>query len=907
MSTQKSFVAQVTDYIIGNYTNNLYEVTLVVPAKRSVRFFTNEFVSYFKQKGETSLLPQIITLNDFQTKLSPHSKLNQTELVFHFYEVYCEIEKNPDSFEQFFTWAPALLSDFNEIDNYLIDPKILFKDLRNIKEQEIEIEGWSFDTNTLSPGQLKLNEFWIKLDFYYHAFKKYLYANGLGYAGSMNRFIAENLDTIFTKSKNQIYIFAGFNALTQCESTIFNYLVANKNAKVFFDTDSYYFENNQHEAGIFSRKNYSDFNGQAVFINNSTLATQKKDICFYESNGEVLQCQQLVKILSKSTPEQRANTAIILCNEQLLPVLINSLTPEWDGINVTMGWPLKFTAANDFFIALVDLNITLERTKNFIPFDTLQNFISASNAFSGEKIICSQPTANRSILLEIYVNSELSKLIQGSFNSINDFIEETLIYCQLKINQHSATAIDLEILAHYIEVFSKIKMLPNFQKHVSSWYLFKQFFNNFSRNYPLAFVGEPLAGVQVMGMLETRGLDFETVFLLSANEGFLPAEINYAGYIPYDLRAHFKLPGKTEQDAVFAYYFYRLLQRSKSFHVFYNSQNELLQQAEKSRYLLQIEKEFLEINSASKFEFTSIDSTLSQLPLKFEVQKSTFYFSALSGLLESGVSSTMLTTACKCQLDFYNKYILGFKTTKVVHELDESGIGNMVHYFFKSIFSEIEGKQITIAFFQNALKNLDQLIGDIIKLEFSKFSFNSGTNYLGLQMVKQMTRSFLERQISLGNQGPLIDKIVVASENSLDSIVKIANYELKIKGQVDLILKDNENNYFVYDFKTGIVYEDNLRLTGGETVSLDLFGRKDKLVQLVFYVQLVKKNYTVNSVNSFIIPLGTGSHSFFEPELVSNTFDNFFNEVLERVIENLFDKDLSIQHIEKNKYCEFCD
>ncbi|HYG51429.1 MAG TPA: PD-(D/E)XK nuclease family protein [Flavobacteriales bacterium] len=910
--SQSTFVNSVCNQVLNEYPE-LHRITLVVPAKRSIRFFSSGFMALLTTQKKAAILPEIITLTDLFDRLSPFSKLTQVELVFHFYEVYCSLETDPEPFETFFTWAPQLLADFNEVDNYMVSAKSMFTNLTALKEQEIEIEEWSFDRDTLSPGQQRLNNFWMKLPLYYEKLQDYLHQRKLGYSGMINRHIASNLKTIFEDQPDRIYVFAGFNALTKCESVLMHYLQQHNQARLFFDADAYYVDNPAHEAGLFIR-NYRKTIAKPELVDANALGSLQKNIHFYESNGEAMQCSELVRLLVNLPKEQLERSAIVLCNEQLLPVLINSLPSSLLRVNVTMGWPLRFTAANDFFMALIDLNIAYTRSKTFIQRQVLDQFVDATAAFLNIRLGNDVVLTNREELNVAYASTPLNDLLEAAFQSPFEFIQKIIPFIKNKLEGMSDQDIHAEIYAHYLEAFHKLSLLPGFEKNVTSWYVFKNFFTKFTRNYPLAFVGEPLAGIQIMGMLETRALDFSTVFILSANEGYLPAQTNYAGYIPYDLRNHFHLPGKTEQDAVYAYYFYRLIQRASTVHVFYNTQNELLQQAERSRYLLQVEKELVEVNKKITVQTHQVDAVLSDIPGKFTVEKSGFYFERLNALMQQGFSATMLSTFARCQLDFYHKYILGFKTPKDFQQVDESDIGNMVHAYFESLFNTALHTELTHAFFAGALESMDKVLNEIKGGEkFKTYSFNSGQNFLAFQLVRKMVSSFLEKQMASG-EFSLVGKTVEGTELKLECVTQV-NFargttspaqakQIKLIGNIDLLLKDPSGEYFIYDFKTGRVEE--AYLTVPSKLSIDAYVSKDKLIQLLLYKKLVAATFGAQQSTASIIPLATGSSQFFTVEMDLPSGVKLLEDYLAMITTEMMDATSLILHNEKSKFCEFC-
>jgi ATP-dependent helicase/nuclease subunit B len=902
--SQTTFVTNVCNQVMNDYPE-MHNITLVVPAKRSIRFFSGCFSLLLEQQKKAAILPEIITLTDLFDRLSPFSKLTQVELVFHFYEVYCSIEKNPESFEEFFTWAPQLLGDFNEIDNYMLNAKSVYKNLREIKSQELEIEQWSFENKAkLSEGQDRLDQFWNKLNEYYEKLQAYLLKYRIGYSGMINRYIASNLKDTFAEQPNRIYLFAGFNALTKCESVLMNYLQQNNKARLFFDADKYYVDNEAHEAGLFIRNHFKT-SGTLELVNADALKSLPKTIHYYESNGEAMQCSELVRLLVALPKEQLERTAIVLCNEQLLPVLINSLPAQLLKVNVTMGWPLRFTAANDFFTALIDLHIAFSRSKNFIDRKILDQFNEAASAFLNIRLESNVILTNREDLLNAYSVTPLNDVLNAASKSPMEFVRRIIPFIDVLLETMSNQDIHAEIYAHYLEVFNKLVLLPGFEKNISSWYIFKQLFVKFTRNYPLAFVGEPLAGIQVMGMLETRALDFENVFILSANEGYLPAQTNYAGYIPYDLRNYFHLPGKTEQDAVYAYYFYRLIQRASTVHIFYNTQNELLQQAERSRYLLQVEKELAEINKKIVVQKQQVDAVLSDIPGEFSAEKSAFYFERLEQLMRHGFSATMLSTFAKCHLDFYHKYILGFKTPKDFVQVDESDIGNIVHAYFELLFNTVIGKELTHEFFADAQGSMDVLLTQIIATDkFKTYNFSSGQNFLAFQLVKKMVWSFLEKQKSPGEFN-LAGKFVEGTELKLECVAEVNSKRVKLVGGIDLLLKSKTGEYFIYDFKTGRIEEEYLTIPSKFT--MEAYASKDKLMQLLLYKKLVAANFSVQKSTATIIPLATGSSQFFTVDIDLPSGIKLMDDYLGMITTEMLNAANLLIHNEKSKFCEFCN
>lgn len=899
MELRNSFIKEVCTQVLAQHKGQLHTITLVVPAKRSVRFFINAFIELFAVKGDVGLLPTIITLSDFTDKYSPYYKLSQIELVFHFYQVYCTIEPEPEPFEKFYTWAPSLLADFNELDNYMLDPAVLYRDLRNIKE----IEEWSFGEGDLSDGQQKLNDFWVKMPLYYKALQQYLIEQGLGYSGMINRYIAEHLAA---QVDHSTYVFAGFNALTKCEIQIISYLLENKNAQFFIDADEYYTNTIQHEAGLFVREHLKQFSKGVSLIDSKSLRTEAKTVELLECNGETMQCSAAMQMIKGFKQEDLDSTAVVLCNEQLLPVLINSFPAELNKVNVTMGWPLRFTQLYDFCEAYFNLCQYGQRQLRFIKPSVCIQFTEA--VFKFFKIDAGYEHANAGLaeLKQLYTHEGILSILNVVSEPIPVVLKVLQRVLQVEAENPKEDQLHSEICVHFIEVIHKLGNLPSFAVNVTSWHIFKQLFSKFSRNYPLAFVGEPFSGIQVMGMLETRALDFKHVFILSANEGFLPAQTTYTGYIPYDLRAYNKLPGKAEQDAVFAYYFYRLLQRATNVYVFYNSQSELLQQAEKSRYILQLVKELAEVNPSITIQTRVLDYSLEQPVAKKPISKTAFYLERVNDILVNGISASALNTFNKCQLDFYHKYILGFREPSPQGIADESVIGNITHLYFNKLFEPYIEKKINGDLFRSALDRLENDLYLILTHYFPGYDFSSGQNFLAIEMVRKMVSSFLGKQIDSSTEHTICNKYLLGTEISLETRFEVAGSTYKLKGTVDVLMMDDDKNYFVYDFKTGKANEGDLRLGPRTAVEAKAFSGKDKLLQMLVYHRLVSNNYEAKSVRAQIIPLASGAVEFLSMEIQQGNPEEIFEKILEEIVLEMLNEKELIVHNTRSKFCDFC-
>ncbi len=905
MEVANTFTQVVCNDLANRMAKNMHTLTLVVPARRSERFFSNAFANYYKSTGKAGILPRILTLSELIEQSSKRRKLSTVEAAFYFYEIYLQKASDCEDFEKFLKWGLTLINDFNEIDNYLIDAKIFYSDLRNIRE----IEEWSFNSETLSENQLRFNLHWKKYYDYYLMFNEYLSVKHVGYSGAINRELALDPDSIIEKNKHVYYVFAGFNALTKCEQKIIRHLISEKKAEIIFDGDNYYFENPAHEAGIFLRRQKEYFDSNFKLINADQLKSGAKKIHFYKCNGEVQQCDELVSLIQKNELNINSNGVIVLCNEKLLPALITKLPANANSINVTMGWALSYLAIFDFITSYIDYQIRYSTNKKYVSRAVASNLISSAfRVFQNLEIDSDKTWITRPEMISAFFSKyNLGFLFPDVIQASNLNFAIVKLLDDLLLNQ-SSIIFEKEAYLHLIENFRKMEKIPGFFDRVNTLTLYKNIVSKFITSNPLSFIGEPMKGVQVMGMLETRGVDFEEVYLLSANERILPAQNSPQSFIPYDLRKHYKLPGKAEQDAVFAYYFYRLIQRANKIHLFYNSQNESFGQAEKSRYLLQIEKELLLDNTNIFFKEHVSSNPLLNLTEDISVVKSEFYFKRIKELFLNGISATMISDFVNCELAFYYKYVLLMSEQDLHDTFSEADIGTLVHGVFQCFFDSIIEKKIDAIHVEKWLGNLANTTEEIAQKIFHYRNFNSGTDWLGMKFAEELIRQFLLRVKTEKSNYDIIGKTVIGVEKKLEIYLAIAGEKVKLKGTIDLLLCDDQQNYFIYDFKTGAVNSTFFSESIIEEIQFDFEKAISKKIsiQLLVYLCLVRENYKANELSAHAISLSKGGSGLFPVNDNKNESKNAITEVLNRLVNDLLNEKLTLSHNEESKYCEFC-
>ena len=597
----QTFISETIDDILIKQPS-FEDCVFILPSQRAGVFVKDTF----KKKIVTGFLPEIKTIESFVSEISEITKADSIQLLFHFYSIYCEIEKHPDTFDVFSSWASVVLQDFNEIDQYLINSDDIFTYLRDIQRMKKWSVRGEFKETELIKDHLIYME---KLGVYYSKFYLFLLEKKVGYQGFMYREATKKVYQFLEKNSHKKFFFIGFNALNKAEETLFKIILDNQISEIYWDIDCTFFDG-AHSAGSFIRKykkewSYFEKNELKVISNNFN---SKKNIEIIGTPKNISQLKYAGEILEKF--DNHESTALVLGDESLLSVALNSIPKNVSGINITMGYPLQNVPTSQLISSIFQL---------FITQDTLQK--SASNKFYYKDVI------------RFFKNSVIYQLVKGNTS-------ETVLTIENNISKQNNTFIDVSTIESYLKPLDKknssllqnifkpfitvedfmiriLNLLDGAKDHVSvleKEYLYRfhnafnqlinlnktkkyfqniktiyQFYKRIIANEKLSFQGEPLNGLQLMGMLETRVLDFENVIITSVNENIIPSSATQNSFIPFDVKVQFGLPTYREKDAIYSYHFFRLLQRAKNVYLLYNTENDTFGGGEKSRFISQLE------------------------------------------------------------------------------------------------------------------------------------------------------------------------------------------------------------------------------------------------------------------------------------------------------------------------------
>ena len=859
----QSFISETLDSILKT-TTSFEDAIFILPSQRAKVFLKQTL----KDKISVGFLPETLNIEQFVQQVSELEKADSIQLLFHFYTIYKSLEKDPDSFDVFSSWAFTVLQDFNEIDQNLLNTKEIFMYLRDIQR----LKKWSV-TGTFTETELMKDHssFLEKLNNFYPPLYTFLIANKIGYQGLMYREACHKIDRYLEKNKHKKFFFIGFNALNKAEEVLFQKVLETNNSDIYWDLDAAFFNSN-HQAGTFIRK----YTKEWKYYQKNTLKTlsnsfsQPKKIEVIGASKNTTQLKYAGEILEKFTDFK--NTALILADETLLPVTLNSLPKNINAINITMGYPLKDIPTTSLFFSIFQLFVSQEKLQKtgvnefyhkdvtrFLKHQSMQQLFSKNThsfvaSFVEEiraenYIFISKKQLESAVMKESTAVKELISSLFNSYSSINDFLERILNVIHLL--KEEVTGLEKEYLFRFYTVFTQLKTLQKAYEYFTDLRTLSLFFKQLIASETLSFQGEPLRGLQLMGMLETRVLDFENIILTSTNEGVLPASSQQNSFIPFDVKLAFGLPTYRDKDAIFSYHFFRLIQRAKNIFILYNTEHDAFGSGEKSRFVTQLEMmrpDIVQKNIAPKV-------IPSKTALK-EVAKNEATLERLKELAIKGISPSALTNYLHNPISFYKQKILKIKEHDEVEEtVAFNTLGTVVHEALDDLYTPFVGKFLSVAIVEGMQKSAKDIVIKHFKLQFRNGDLTTGKNRLVFEVANRFVANFLSKEVDLLKEDKNQLKIIATEEN-LAAEIKIEGigFPIKLHGQVDRV--DELNGVLrIIDYKTGMVAATNLRVPEFEKLRDE---KHLKAIQVLLYAYLFTKSKNYN----FSKPLEAGIYSF---------------------------------------------
>ena len=789
----------ITELLSQN--QDLSQFNIILPGKRPVVFIKK----ILKEKQYSGFLPNFFTVEDLISDLSGKQHLQGISLWLFAFEIYREIQPSED-FASFLKWFPTLLKDWDDILKFSeSDEQVLV-----YMFDEERIKNWSENLGESEDNpRRKFLNFWQKMNVFLPILKNKLTEKNWATSGMIHE-TAKRKIADFAQKTDQKFVFCGFNAFTPVEEQLVKSLLQWDKAQCFFQADDYYMNDERQEAGKFlrSHKTWKEFNESRPFQWVENDFAQEKRIKVYEVSGNITQAKVLPEIFKEIKPEDLSKTAVVLLDENLLPATLDAISAV-EYLNITMGFPLKNLAFSNAMKKLFYLQKQLEqKDSSYYYNDVLAVLEELPNDEADREIIDVFKTTieERNI---VYISkkqfgellSELSyfKLFQKP-GSVNEFLDLLISYCYaLKFRE--LDDILYENIAHFEKSFKIIKnqLSPyNFQITMDT---LEVLINQLVSSEAIDFQGEPLAGLQVMGLLETRLLNFENIILLSANEGKLPLGNSQNTYLPFDIRKHFGLHTFLENDGIYAYHFYRLIQDSKNVHLLFNALGSGVNTGEKSRFITQMEIE------DRHHEIENIIIENSSDPIRQEpmhIEKTPKVLEKLNEWKKK-ISASHLTSYIYNPVGFYLTKILNTReTSEIEEELSQRSYGNLVHYSLQDIYEKLIGKELTVS----DLEISNEVIFDVInraieKLKHQTEFYEKGMNFIHKSIAERVVRSVIDYDRNLLEQGNSLE--ILSVEGNFENVQFFLDSEktdpVYFYGFIDRVDRLN-GNLRIIDFKT---------------------------------------------------------------------------------------------------------
>ena len=951
----ESFLKLVAADLYKHTEGNLAHTAVVFPNKRAGLFF-NE---YLAQESESPIWsPAYVSISELFRSLSPWEVGDPVKLVCELYKIFRRETQSTETLDDFYFWGEMLISDFDDADKNKVDTDKLFsnlQDLRNIMddytfiddEQEEAIRQFfqNFSIERRTALKERFISLWDVLGNIYKGFRESLASQNIAYEGMMYRHVIEHLNV--DKLPYEKYVFVGFNVLNKVEHTLFTQLKDAGKAVFYWDYDEFYMKENRqavtHEAGEFIRRNLRDFpsplSGE-LFKNLS----KPKEVHYIASSTENAQARYLPQWIRNNLTTPEKETAVVLCNEALLQPVLHSLPAEVKHVNITMGFPLSQTPVYSFLIALLELHThgfnfksgryTFQSVVTLLkhPYtrqltgqaELLEKELTRNNRFyplpgelgkdefltrlftplSGNLNLCIRLSETLQQVAGIYQANTSSTEDTDAFNQL---YRESLFKAYTTINRFR-TLIEEDELTVQSETFRRllVKVLS-------------------ATNIP--FHGEPAIGMQVMGVLETRNLDFRHLVLLSVNEGQLPKSGGDSSFIPYNLRKAFGMTTIEHKIAVYAYYFYRLLQRAERITLMYNTSSDGLNRGEWSRFMLQfliewphpITRQFLEAGQSPQ---GTSPITVEKTPDVMRRMQSLFDVRANP---KAKFSPSTLNYYLDCPLKFYYRYVAGLSAPdEVSAEIDSATFGSIFHYAAEHIYKDLttHGKVINKEALETLLRN-EVKLQDYVDTAFKKLFFNVPQNekpeYNGVQLINSAVIARYLKQL-LQNDLRYAPFTFIASEMEVDEPIDIQTPKGVIKSRIGGIIDrmdSKDGTLRIVDYKTGGDADTPPHV---ESLFIPDKKRSNYVFQTFLYAAIMCRKQPTMKIAPALLYIHRAATETYSPviqmgeprkpkEAVEDfsKYEKEYRERLQGLLEEIFNPEKSFTQTEIIEKCTYCD
>lgn len=856
----KPFLKQVAQYVYDTHKEGISNITFVFPGKRVSLFFLRYLAEI---AGKPLWSPTCFTIQELMQHISGKQATDNLQLVFELYNIYRQELKTNESFDDFYFWGEMLLADFDDIDKYLVNAADLFQNLSLLKTYEnlynylsdeqiknIQQFWGSFSNVNSYEMQQRFVSVWSVLYPVYQKFRDYLIENQLAYEGMVYRDVAERIQQKRTLDlPSEKIVFIGFNALNTAEKKLFEHLKIQGIAEFFWDFDISYIYDPVHQAGFFLRDNLTRFPSPVGWKLHEKVNTGRK-VKVFSVGSDIAQVKTASSSLNKlaETVTIEEDTAWILADESLLPQVLDALPDAINDVNITMGFPMRLSQTYGFLESLFTLYHYRKRSDNQTSFyfkhviHLLQHpFLLKRYKSEIQDFIQRVQTQN-----QVYINSnnipdvDVLQLIFHAPMNIFEWLRallEHFIQANLDVTEKSESEkLELEFLFHVYTAFNQIEEQLDGKGIEVSLPTLRRMVYKIIRNFKVPFSGEPLKGLQVLGLLETRAVDFKNIFILSFNEGIYPKTSASPSFIPYNLRKGFGLPTLEHQDSIFAYYFYRLMQRAERVELFYNSKSDGLSSGERSRFLHQMI--YQQTHDVEEIPIKLPLSTFAQRAIEIgQSEETTEKLQKYTPSSTKILSPSALNVYLDCSLKFYFRYIAEIpEPEEVSEEVDAAIFGNILHDAMEAIFNQRTSTVIDRTFIDGILAGEDG-IESIVETAFQK-NYAGGNRLFSATgsnaILKKVITSYCRQILKVDLMQAPFEIVELEKEHKL--VLPVSSNpgipEVVIGGKIDRIDR-NSVSLRIIDYKTGKAEHGYNKLS--ELFEKDNFKRNKAAFQTFFY------------------------------------------------------------------------
>ncbi|MDO5664361.1 MAG: PD-(D/E)XK nuclease family protein [Bacteroidia bacterium] len=943
------FLHRIAQTFYSEYGNNLYKHTFVFPNKRAGVFFQKYLAEI---AGKPVFSPKIITIQELFESLSDYQTADKIEMLVMLYEQYIDIGKSDELFDDFLYWGEMLLNDFNDVDKHLINAKQLFRNIHNLKSMDD-------DMSYLTPEQIKaIRQFWTNFMPYegnetkhefletwqilfelYTAFREALHQKGYAYEGMLFREVAKR-----AKQKEDIelsfsdIVFVGLNALTPAEIELMKYLKNKGVADFYWDYDSPLVRDKKNRASLWVQENLLRFPSK-LELESDTPETEKPLIELIGIPSGVGQAKitnqlltQLLNDKNISEPNAGLNTAIVLPDENLLLPVLYSIPQEIEKINVTMGYSLQHSSVASLVESIASLQHNVRETDGETAFyfrfvlsilnhplvtmaaktktDTLKAYIQKYN-----RVVLTVSELDTHPFLKLIFSpvsdwKQIGEYLQSILSEIFKCLTSEKQSDKKPINHTRSIDLEREFIVQYYKSITRLQETLSSAQNMSTDTYFR-LLKRLAQSISVSFSGEPLSGLQVMGVLETRVIDFENLIILSMNEGIFPLKNPTNSFIPYTLRKGFELPTYEHQDSTYAYHFYRMISRAKRVFMLYDTRAEEMQTGEVSRYFYQLK--YLYGNHFNiRGSVVSYDVSAPEIQ-PVSVQKTPEVMRKLQKFRDGGdayLSASLINNYINCPLQFYFSAVEGLSEEKGVQQSVESDVfGTIFHAVMQQIYNRYKNKPILPDTLKAIAEN-DNYLTDLIEQAFAEHYFKQKDKRRALTghhfLIGEILRDYAKQTLKFDTQFTPFE--YVDSEYVFRSVHPVSgDLSVNVKGSIDRIDKV-DNIVRIIDYKSGkgdLNFKDIEQLFDGSKAN-----RPYQILQVFVYALFYHSTLPVSPAIYYLrnIFVEHNPTITFAGESITDisVYLDEFTERLNVILQEIFDKNVPFSQTQNEKNCEWC-